>query len=244
MKVEYGLIKKKYKMMNFRINNRVMGSKFMDFEKMKWNLQPQKGKRLVRETDECYHFAHFAQGNIETQFYGYMQGYKETADTLITHAVNSKNIRILDTFVFPICFLYRQYVELAMKNIFLQYSGVDKEAKIKVIKKVSHNLIEIWKIIKPILIQETTEEEKKDIEVVEDYIKQFNEFDKSSFIFCYLTNKELDLSFNEAQYLDLINLRERMNEVYNFFEGYDVKLNTLRDFKYEMMSYYLSDLDY
>lgn len=39
-----------------------------------------------------------------------MEGYKEAADNLIEYATNSNNIKILDTLVFPICFLYRQYL--------------------------------------------------------------------------------------------------------------------------------------
>lgn len=216
----------------------------MGFDEMKQGLWPQKGEKLVKETDNYYNFAHFGWGNVETQFYGYMEGYKEAADNLIEYATNSKDIKTLDTFIFPICFLYRQYLELAMKNIFLKYSGSSEEDKVKVIKNVSHNLNEMWKKIVPIISEETTNEEKEDIKIVRDYIKQFSDFDKSSFTFRYPINKELDLLFKEEKFLDLINLRERMNELYNFFEGCDGKLDSIRDFKYEMMSDYLSDMDY
>lgn len=216
----------------------------MGFDEMKQGLCPQKGEKLVKETDNYYNFAHFGWGNVETQFYGYMEGYKEAADNLIEYATNSKDIKTLDTFIFPICFLYRQYLELAMKNIFLKYSGSSEEDKVKVIKNVSHNLNEMWKKIVPIISEETTNEEKEDIKIVRDYIKQFSDFDKSSFTFRYPINKELDLLFKEEKFLDLINLRERMNELYNFFEGCDGKLDSIRDFKYEMMSDYLSDMDY
>ncbi|MBU3206984.1 hypothetical protein KPL33_08330 [Clostridium algidicarnis] len=216
----------------------------MGFDEMKQGLWPQKGEKLVKETDNYYNFAHFGWGNVETQFYGYMEGYKEAADNLIEYATNSKDIKTLDTFIFPICFLYRQYLELAMKNIFLKYSGSSEEDKVKVIKNVSHNLNEMWKKMVLIISEETTNEEKEDIKIVRDYIKQFSDFDKSSFTFRYPINKELDLLFKEEKFLDLINLRERMNELYNFFEGCDGKLDSIRDFKYEMMSNYLSDMDY
>lgn len=49
--------------------------------------------------------------------------------------------------------------------------------------------------------------------MIEIYIKQFNEWDKSSFTFRYPINKELDILFNDAKYLDLINLREKMNYI-------------------------------
>lgn len=216
----------------------------MNFEEMKQGLWPQKGEKLIRETNNYYDFAHFGWGDVETQFYGYMEGYKVAADNLIEYATNSENIKILDTFVFPICFLYRQYLELAMKNIFLKYSGVSEDEKRTVIRNVSHNLTKIWIKIVPIISEEITNEEKIDINIVADYIRQFSDLDISSFSFRYPINKELNLLFYKEQCLDLINLRERMNELYNFFEGCDGKLDSLRDFKYEMMSYYMSNMDY
>ncbi|WP_373181285.1 hypothetical protein [Clostridium butyricum] len=216
----------------------------MSFEEMKQGLWPEKGGKLIKETDNYYHFAHFGWGDVETQLYGYMEGYKEAADNLIEHATNSKNIKILDTLVFPICFLYRQYLELVMKSIFLKYSGVSEEEKVNVIKGVSHSLVKIWDKIVPIISEEATKDEMEDINIVADYIRQFSDFDKSSFTFRYPINKKIDLLFNEDKFLDLINLRERMNELYNFFGGCDGKLDSIRDFKYEMMSYYMSDMDY
>jgi hypothetical protein len=204
---------------------------------------PKKGSKLFVDGGEYHEFSHFGWGSVDTQFYGYMEGYKKSADELIDLAVNSGDIKTLDTYIFPICFLYRQYLELAMKYIFIKYSGWDKDKKISAIKDVNHNLLRIWNKIKPIILEETTKEEKEDIEAVEDYISQFNIFDKSSFTFRYPITKELDGVLTKERRINLINLKERMDELYCFFDGCTGKLDEISEYKAEMLSEYLSYMD-
>lgn len=164
----------------------------MSSRKEKHLMWPQKGQRVFEETDKFYEFSHFGWGNIETQFYGYMSGYKESADTLVETAISSKNIRTLDTFIFLYIF---------------KILGDKWRRKNKVIKSISHNLLSIWKYIMPILSNDCSKEELRDIEIVESYIKLFNEIDKSSFTFRYPVNKELNILFSNTKHLDLLNLK-------------------------------------
>jgi len=153
---------------------------------------PQKGAKLFINSGNYYEFSHFGWGgNTETEFFGYMKGYKEAADNLIENAIISQDISKIDTVIYPVCFLYRQYLELVMKIIYLSYSGDVRETKIKTLKDISHNLMKMWNKIKPYLEEETNQEERNDIKVVEEYIRQFHKFDKSSFTFRYPITKEL-----------------------------------------------------
>ena len=45
----------------------------------------------------------------------YVIGYKEAADKLVENIMDTP--RYQDTLVFPICFLYRQYIELRLKEL-------------------------------------------------------------------------------------------------------------------------------
>ena len=71
---------------------------------------PQVGRNVFIANGHPKEYAHFGWGDINSQFYGYIAGYKEVADTIIRHALEKNNSHILDTCVFPACFLYRQYL--------------------------------------------------------------------------------------------------------------------------------------
>lgn len=205
---------------------------------------PKKGKKLFIEGGNYHEFSHFGWGDVETQFFGYMEGYKCAADELIDNAINSGDIKTLDTFIFPICFLYRQYIELAMKYIFLYYSGFKRNEKTSAIKDVSHDLLKIWRKIKPLVLEETSNEEKEDIEAVEGYILQFDKFDKSSFTFRYPINKDLQGVLSKEMRINLVNLKECIDELHSFFGGCTGKLDAIAEFKAEILSEYFENISY
>lgn len=213
-----------------------------DIEEFPW---PKKDQKLFVDGGEYLEFAHYGWGGVENHFYGYIEGYKTAADTLIEQAIESGSIKTLDTFVFPILFLYRQFLELEMKSIFISYFEGTIEEKSQMIKNASHDLIKIWDKIKPILLEETSDKEKEDVTTVESYIKQFDEFDKSSFKFRYPITKDLKGVLENEVRLNLSNLKERMNELYGFFNGCSCKLEEIMDFKMEMISEYMDyEADY
>ena len=44
---------------------------------------PNKGEKLFKEGGYYYEYSHIGWGNLSTQFYGYMIGYKQAADQLV-----------------------------------------------------------------------------------------------------------------------------------------------------------------
>ena len=198
-------------------------------------LWPQKDAKLFINSGNKYEFSHFGwEGGIEAKFYGYMKGYKEAADSLIENAVSSQDFSKIDTVIYPVCFLYRQYLELVMKIIYLSYSEDTKEIKFNVLKDINHSLIKIWNKIKPYLEEEASKNELNDIKVVEEYIKQFHEFDRSSFTFRYPITKDLRKVINGQKRVNLPNLQVRMDELYHFFDGCIGKLDYFKEIKTEI----------
>ena len=196
---------------------------------------PQKEAKLFIDSGNKYEFSHFGwEGSIEGKFYGYMKGYKESADYLIENAVSSKDISIIDTVIYPVCFLYRQYLELAMKIIYISYSGESKETKINTFKRINHGLIKIWNKIKPYLKEEAEKNEQDDINIVEEYIEQFHRLDISSFTFRYPITKDFNEVINNQKRINLPNLQERMDELCNFFDGCIAKLDYFKEIKADM----------
>jgi hypothetical protein len=207
---------------------------------------PQSGAKLFIGSGSKYELSHFGwEVSTEAKFYSYMQGYKKAADLLIESSIKSKDISIIDTVIYPVCFLYRQYLELAMKNIYLSYSGDDSNKKIKLLKGINHDLIKIWIKIKPYLKKEATDKDIDDINIVEDYIKQFYNLDKFSSTFRYPITKYLKVVINSQKIVNLSELKSRMDELYNFFDGCMGKLNYSKEFKKEIIQSLQSEyLDY
>ncbi|NGQ96598.1 hypothetical protein G3578_15655 [Brevibacillus sp. SYP-B805] len=69
----------------------------MDFDMFPW---PNKGEKLFKEGGNYYEYSHIGWGDLSTQFYGYMIGYKQAADQLVDYSIASQDIRTLDTFFF------------------------------------------------------------------------------------------------------------------------------------------------
>jgi hypothetical protein len=82
-------------------------------------LWPQKGAKLFIPDGQPEHFSRIGWGDASHQYVLYMTGYKNAADSLIDHVLASNNVESPDTFVFPILFLYRQFIELRLKWVFL-----------------------------------------------------------------------------------------------------------------------------
>src|SRR4051812_21456846 len=76
----------------------------------------------------------------------YALGYKEAADTLVSH-VNDRG-RNQDTLVYPIVFLYRQYLELALKDLIREGRSLEDIAEPF---PRSHRIDELWRVCKSLL---------------------------------------------------------------------------------------------
>jgi len=200
---------------------------------------PQKGAKLFTSDGPPHDFSMIGWGDggdASHQYVLYTDGYKTAADELVQRLLASETVGRRDTHIFPILFLYRQFIELELKWIFLVYSDADASAKKKLIRgERAHDLINLWEKAKPIVLESATLQE--DVAIVEDYIMQFNELDKSSSSFRYPINKNLEQILDNQQRINLPNLRQRMDELYHFFTGLDVMLSNIRDYRQDMEKY-------
>lgn len=180
---------------------------------------PKQYKKLFIDEGDCYEFSHIAWGNLEVQISGYRMGYKAAADNLIEDALSSKDILKLDTFVFPVIFLYRQYIELTLKDLIITLADLNREEKIEKLKKYNHNLDILWKDFVKVTLDITGEADDAALNTVGKYIQEFHSIDKGSFSFRYPFTKELALIFGSEKRINLKHLKERMGEIEMFFNG-------------------------
>lgn len=187
---------------------------------------------------EC---SHFAWGDIEYQFDRYIYGYKESADLTISLALQSGENENLDTSIFPACFMYRQYLELSLKDIYLSNSPDSKEEKVKAIKDCQHNLRKIWSRVRNLIVATYPKENPDALNAAESYVFQFSDEDVNSFSYRYPISKDLALVRSE-KVINLKNLADRMDELSEFLSSVSAGMAVKRDIESDMNSYYSEDM--
>lgn len=192
-------------------------------------------KKIFVKGNNPFEYGYFGWGEYEAQFYMYSEGYKESADILIETAINQSNHTLNDKIVFPAIFSYRQYLELVMKDLYIQYSIETEEKKKKVIDRKSHSLIGIWNSLRPIIDKYASNDDKDEFDEIEQLILEFHNYDIGGDAFRYPVDRKLELHHDEWIYLDLVNLKSVMNDLYNRFDIMKSYLQDKREKEIELL---------
>ncbi len=120
--------------------------------------------------------------------FAYISSYKEAADELVDKAVDSG---LEDLYVFPIMFLYRQYLELILKNMYFKFSEDSIQKKGDFVKKYGHKLSPYWKKCEQLLCQSKISSD--DIDKIGSLINDFERIDEYSFVFRYYLHKNSNI---------------------------------------------------
>jgi hypothetical protein len=210
--------------------------------------------KLIQKTDEIFHYLTVEEANNAKDyndfacfrweganwlaFYMYADNYYNAAFQLLEDTKNNRYsenyqpCQNIDSIIYPICFLYRQFVELTLKWLYLKYASLDDEGRKEYLKHANHDVIQCWRDLKPFL-------EKKlsivkcdcTIDAIEHYINEWNQFDEDSFKMRYPCNKEKESFSLAGSKLDVITLKERMSSFHDSINYVDGCIeNTMYDF--------------
>lgn len=146
-------------------------------------------------------------------------GYISTSVLLLNIIKFSQSNLIKDSYIFPALFCFRQYLEIIMKSAILRYRNGDTKPYQGESYFKTHDLDELWtKLIKHIPVDE-------DVNNIGRIIHELNEVDNDSTAFRYdyhlnriIRNKD-NKQINEL--IDLDVLRQRILQLYRFFDGID-----------------------
>ncbi len=140
--------------------------------------------------------------------HGYINGYKLAADSLVLQ-VNDTG-RDQDYLVYPIVFLYRQHIELLLKNIVSngrqlldQDGGYPKH----------HKIDELWKTVKGILRKVFESNIDKKFAQVEHVVNELAKADPDSMSFRYSTDRSGKGSTDGIFYINLRHLGQMINDI-------------------------------
>lgn len=168
----------------------------------------------------------------EGTYFPYVTSYQECGEFL-KNVISEKGKNNL---FMPMCYLYRNAVELGLKKIIVESSSLDREDALKAIRKKKHSFLGLWNKISDEVRNLAYDSSDPTVDYVEQYINNFHEFDTSSDKFRYPCNKDLGVYFSTPTKLDLENVSDSFVELINFLDGVDCMLLYEKQCKEEMAS--------
>jgi hypothetical protein len=169
----------------------------------------------------------------------YAAGYKDAADVLVTHVVETG--RQHDRLVYPIVFLYRQHLELMIKDIIRQ--GRKLEDIDEPFPK-SHHIDKLWLICRQLLSQISPNDSEEELDQVGRLIEEFSAVDPTSMSFRYPEDTDGGVSLPGVTHINLPNVKEVVGKMASILGGAHDQIDYLSSCKAEMYSEYYHDHDY
>jgi hypothetical protein len=191
---------------------------------------PQEGDQLFTSNGDWWHNAclNFVHDNGEL----YVDGYKRAADILVEYVL--RNRMYIDLLVYPIIFLYRQYLELRLKEL-IQHgrSLIDDPGDFP----KHHNIDRLWKQLRYIIEKSELETKPEDFNVVESCINEFSLIDPSSMAFRYATDKDGKPSLPDLTHINLKHFSDVTQKIASFLEGASTGISVYLGYKRDMESF-------
>ncbi|HUU17525.1 MAG TPA: hypothetical protein VMW72_10270 [Sedimentisphaerales bacterium] len=170
---------------------------------------------------------------FHADWYVYIEGYKRAAKVLVEQV--KKNRSDLDVLVYPIVFLYRQYMELLLKSIIsngrklLDQSGEFPK---------HHRLDKLWVEARRILEEVYKGDPREELDEIQDYINQFCGKDPIGSAFRYPTNLEGKKSLPGLTHINIRKFSDIVEKAAFLIEGASMGIDEYLAWKMEMESEY------
>lgn len=150
----------------------------------------------------------------------YAIGYKDAADTLVSH-IDEKR-RYQDTLVYPVVFLYRQYLELALKDI------IRKGRRLQDISDPFpqiHKIDDLWRICSKLLNEISPGDSMDELAEIGRLISEFCTIDPLSMAFRYPEDKKGNPSLPGMTHINLRNVRDVIGKISVILSGADAQIS-------------------
>ncbi len=165
----------------------------------------------------------------------YARGYHDALEVLIEHLLENSSATI-DTLVYPVIFLYHQYLELRLKEIILLGNKL-LERPYKISKE--HNIARLWRTARLLLQEIEPNGSKIDLDAIEVIIKEFSSVDPESMTFRYPVNLDGSPTLEpNITHINIRNFADVMGEVISNLEGMSVMISVYQGYQDEQNSYY------
>ncbi len=166
------------------------------------------GPKFIEKSKQFYG-GEFAENPLE-KMYHLFQGYKLAADDLASISENTPHLK--KKYIYPICFLYRHYIECHIKFIFIENGEIFGKEKFL----VGHTLKNLLKELISLLVSidnnfGTRPDDKKFIAMIE----EFSNFDPLSTVFRYAYDLKGQGIRQDEFEIDIEKLKNKMDYLSN-----------------------------
>ena len=182
--------------------------------------RPILGERLFRgdledwRNNACPHW--YSNGNNWSLI---ATGYRHAADKLVDMVIERQ--ALADEMLYPVCFLYRHFVELALKEIIglgnLRQLGDWRTEE-------GHNLSDLWKKTEPVLRGLFSRMQEEELEAVGKQIAELQEIDPKADGFRFpktkkTKNQPAQVTLAGLRHVNLRHMRDVMAGIASLLEG-------------------------
>ena len=199
---------------------------------------PRRGDQLVRGDLRDWKNNACLNGIGDGDQIAYKEGYRRGAEILIRTVQEIQSDQ--DYLVYPIIFLYRHHIELALKRIIvraaflIERSLTDREKQ----HQGKHRLDVLWQDFKPMFAaickaNDWNEPAPDEAAEIDDYIRQLSELDLDSFSFRFPRSKKGARSLpKDLTHINLRHFGERIRRLADYLDGLDAEMSYLEDTDY------------
>lgn len=183
---------------------------------------PKRGDQLFVQTSGT------SDADLSTfpgeRLYRMKKAFKTSGDILVGQS--EENIHERRNLVWPVVFCYRQYIELALKDMIAEH-GLQLDPQIKP-DWVDHALTPLWTSYKKLIdatLLETTVDELPGVAAMEALIKEFDRVDVGSYTFRYPTDTKGVQTNIPMNSVDLRHLRNTMEGIHLYLDAAESALD-------------------
>ena len=197
--------------------------------------------QLIIEGGDYYQQSVVGYKYAERSFYPYYYSYEEVGNFLRDKILEDNK----KEYFMPMCYMYRNAVELGLKRIIVESSHIERAKALKVLQKKKHSILGLWNsIADEIYKYSNISEDDTTLNDTIQYIRAFHNFDQTSDLFRYPCNKNLEIYFSQEETFDIENISSCFEELCNFLDAVDCMLTEIKDYEAEMEAELASYYDY
>jgi len=194
---------------------------------------PQNGGRMFVEPQDWADNAWLGRTRIGNAWGLYAEGFKQAADQLVDDLVEGRT-HAPDLIAYPILFLYRQYLELRLKELIIVSGKLLGETYAV---PPHHKLMTLWVEVRPRLERVWPGvSAKKYHDAIEERLRQVCRVDPESYAFRYPVDTHGRPSVADPGNISLGHLKDEMAGISTILDGSSFGMNEMADFNLELQS--------
>jgi hypothetical protein len=150
----------------------------------------------------------------------YALGYKEAADRLVTQLQAER--RRQDLLVYPIVFLYRHYLEVAIKDLIRQAQRLLSDP---IDVPGSHSIDQLWAKCSSLLARISPNDSIEEQRQIGRLLREFVALDPFATAFRYPVDRKGNPSLAGIHHIDLVNVREVIAKISLILDGASAQID-------------------